>query len=258
MVRSAGNPQVKSAVRALAVLQLFEQLRRGATAKEIGEQLQMPISSTSMLLRTMLGQGYLEFDQSTHTYHPTLRVLSLGHWMTEDAGRPTAAMIHLTEELHRKTGQLVAVGARKGLYAQYVYVIPSVEPAPYEVRNGAIYPLARSTCGWALLARCENHEISRIVGRCNREVLPEPVEPGWLLGEIDRVRETGYAVSFGQVRPSSGAVSMPLPDTVHDAALVIGGMGQRFIEHTDEYLDVMREGIRQYFGTPEISPQARH
>ncbi|MDP3135342.1 MAG: helix-turn-helix domain-containing protein [Burkholderiaceae bacterium] len=244
------DPQVKSAVRVLAVLQLFERLRRPVSAKEISASLDMPVSSTSMLLRTMVSQGYLSFDAASRRYLPTLRVVALGHWMVAGESRSTGALIELTRELWQRTGQLVAIGARKGLFAQYIHVMSPVTPAWYEVPNGAVYPLSRSTCGWALLAPCQDDEISRIVLRSNAERVTQPVEPRWILGQMDRVRREGYAFSFGQVRAGSGAVSMRLPKRVGDGmALVIGGNGKSFVAKSDEYISLMREGIDRHFGS---------
>ncbi|MDB5874280.1 MAG: transcriptional regulator [Ramlibacter sp.] len=249
MARDRCDPDVKSAVRALGVLQLFERVRRAATAKEIGASLGMPVSSTSMLLHTMVSQGYLAFDAESRGYLPTLRVVALGQWMLEGDEHRSAALMELTRDLSKQTGQLVAVGARKGLFAQYIHVIPAATPASYEVPNGAVYPLSRSTCGWALLAPCRDDEISRVVLRSNAELPTKPVEPRWIIDQMARVRRAGYAFSFGQVRPGSGAVSMRLPRCVGDGlALVVGGNGKQFVEKSDEYMHLMRKGIAQHFG----------
>jgi DNA-binding IclR family transcriptional regulator len=72
---------VKSALRAVQVFEFFLEIRRSATAKEIATGLDIPQSSTSMLLRSLRDHGYLDYDQKERTYLPTPRVTLLGAWL---------------------------------------------------------------------------------------------------------------------------------------------------------------------------------
>jgi DNA-binding IclR family transcriptional regulator len=241
-MKRASFPVVKSAARTLAVLELFEELRAPANARHIGEKLRLPISSTSMLLRSMVALGYLSYDQRTRTYLITMRVAALGNWLQQE--RAAKPLLEIIEELHRSTGQLVAIAQRNGLHSQYIHVVPACYPVPYTVRNGARYPLVRSTAGWALISRCRDDEIMRLVTRSNIEAEIPPVSPRWMLSQVKKVREAGHAFSFGQVNPGAGAVSILLPEHFGPSlALVVGGSGQSFIDHADEYASIMRDCI---------------
>ncbi|HYF18084.1 MAG TPA: helix-turn-helix domain-containing protein [Ramlibacter sp.] len=72
---------VKSAVRALEVLELFDRLQREASVGEVARLLGYPLSSTSVLLSTMMGCGYLRAGAAQHTYVPTPRLARLGAWI---------------------------------------------------------------------------------------------------------------------------------------------------------------------------------
>src|SRR5690606_23559085 len=56
----AETPTVKSAARALRVLELFDELRRDARVAEISMRLGYPQSSTSVLLKCLEKAGYLD------------------------------------------------------------------------------------------------------------------------------------------------------------------------------------------------------
>ena len=68
---------VKSAVRVLEVLELFDRLQREASVGEIARELGYPVSSTSMLLGNLLERGYLRHGPDQRSYFPTPRVTLL-------------------------------------------------------------------------------------------------------------------------------------------------------------------------------------
>ncbi|MGY4290712.1 DNA-binding IclR family transcriptional regulator [Bradyrhizobium sp. LM2.7] len=56
-------------------------VRRPCAMSEIGLALGYPPSSTTVLLKTLVGLGYLNFDRRTRVYFPTPKVTSLGDWI---------------------------------------------------------------------------------------------------------------------------------------------------------------------------------
>src|SRR6185369_3903005 len=72
---------VKSCDRALKILELFDVLRREALVSEVSDLLNLPQSSASALLRSMVVMGYLHFNPDTRAYCPTTRVALLGNWI---------------------------------------------------------------------------------------------------------------------------------------------------------------------------------
>lgn len=256
--RADGNvPHVKSAARALAVLEFLDEIRRPATATEIGARLTMPTSSTSVLLRSLVALGYLSCEPATRTYRPTLRISFLGHWLQEDE-KGDARLLRLVHFLNHKTGQLVALATRNGCYTQYIYMRRHAYPVSHVVSSGALYPLVRSTSGWALIAPLPDREISKLVVRSNhddRQSAP-PSSPRQVLAHVETVRRSGYAFSFGQINSGAGAVAILLPDGAapDPLVLVVGGAGESFIAHKDEYVELMHEGIATYMRPPPAAP----
>lgn len=57
---------VKSAERVLRIFELLSANIDGMTIKEISETLQLPQSSTSGLIKTLLNENYLSVNQQNH------------------------------------------------------------------------------------------------------------------------------------------------------------------------------------------------
>ena len=124
---TAGNV-VKSAGRALAILEYFDEIMRPAAAVEIRTRLGMPPSSASALLRSLVNLGYLHYNASRRTYRPTLRVGLLGEW-TQNKYLGSRSLHPLLDELSYATKRLVVLGVRCSLHAQYIHVVRPEEPA---------------------------------------------------------------------------------------------------------------------------------
>ena len=105
---------VKSAGRALQILELFDVLQRNSTVTEIAELLGYPQSSTSVLLRSLTVMGYLDYDVNDRSYITSSKVALLGHWPSSHIvgdGQLTNFMRRVNE----RTGQAVVLAVRNGL-----------------------------------------------------------------------------------------------------------------------------------------------
>lgn len=241
---------VKSAGRVFAVLEYFADVMRPASAVEIRTHLGLPASSTSALLGSLVDLGYLHYDPRRRVYHPTIRVGFLGDWV--EAG---GSMRRLLEDLKRETHQLVVLGARCQLNAQYIQVVRASHSRP--VRCGTLAPLTRTAVGLVLMSKLADADIGRLVTRINAAETPgQRVPRSQLIDKIHAVREDGFAFCYGQVTPGVGAVGMPLPSS-HDQppiVLAVSGSGERFVEQRDDIVGAMRERIQRYGQDLRASP----
>ena len=79
---------------------------------EIAEKLDMPQSSTSVLLKTLANAGYLERDPSGGEYLPSERVSFLGNWVTQLPDR-REGLPDLMRSLSNATGETVLLGRQR-------------------------------------------------------------------------------------------------------------------------------------------------
>jgi DNA-binding IclR family transcriptional regulator len=238
---------VKSAGRALAILEFFSDVRRPASATAIRRAFGLPASSATALLRSLVELGYLHYRPGDRTYIPTVRTELLADWRPHlfSDGRPLNHMLH---QLGESTRQLVVVGARCKSHAQYVHVVRCSDRLR-NVRRGTIAPLTRTAVGWMLLSRLADREIRGLCVRTNAEASADDrISPDWLIDRIDEVRTTGYAFCFGRVTPTAGAVAMalPVPSDQPPLVLAISGTGDAFVQRKDELITMMTTGIAEY------------
>lgn len=126
---------VKSAVRVLEVLELFDRLQREASVVEVARELGYPVSSTSMLLSSLMERGYLRHGANQRSYFPTPRVTLLGAWV-EPRLRPHAEVMRLMAELGEATGETIILAARTRDQAQYLHVVPATTTMRMHVGPG--------------------------------------------------------------------------------------------------------------------------
>jgi DNA-binding IclR family transcriptional regulator len=247
---TAGNV-VKSAGRALAILEYFDEIMRPATAVEIRTRLGLPPSSASALLRSLVNLGYLHYNTSRRTYRPTLRVGLLGEW-TQNKYLGSRSLHPLLDELSYATKRLVVLGVRCSLHAQYIHVVRPEEPAR-QVMPGTLAPLTRTAVGWVLISKLSDSQATRLITRVNAE---EPagkrISLSWLKTQVQEVRDTGYAFCYGHVTPGVGAIGMPLPTANGDppVVLAVSGAGPDFVAQKEDIVVAMRSHVDRYLRCP--------
>ncbi len=127
---------VKSATRVFDMLETFERQRRPLRVADLVESLDAPQSSVSMLLKTLVSQGYLDCNPATREYCPSARVANMCDWVTQLPDRPQA----IPEAMHKlaeQTGETILLGRIEGVHLQYA----AVDPCP---RSPSSSPLCRA------------------------------------------------------------------------------------------------------------------
>ena len=241
---------VKSAGRALEILEFFDEVRREAQVAEIAARLGYPQSSTSVLLKSLAQLGYLDYDARTRTYLPTARVALLGTWLDEGPVRD-GSLIHMLEELSHATGDTIILSARNGIFAHYIHVIQARTALRFHVPQGSRRLVVWSASGFALLAEAEDEQIRALVRRTNAELAPaEPIDARRVLASVRQLRDQGYFFSRGLVTPGAGSIAVPLPRGVdrRDRALAVGisGLLEDLQRKELDVVAAIRDAIARY------------
>src|SRR5215216_4086155 len=95
--RKQNREQVTSVERALSILELLASRNHGLSTSEISRAARVPKSSTSYLLRTLVGRGYVRRDPETGQHTHGIRVLSLGGQAMPGMALRELAMPHLRQ-----------------------------------------------------------------------------------------------------------------------------------------------------------------
>jgi IclR family KDG regulon transcriptional repressor len=216
---------VKSAQRALEILEVFARQRRPLALKEILEELGYPTSSGSALMKSLVALGYLDYDRERRTYFPTMRIAVLGSWVPA-ALFGEGPLLAALEELHAKVGETVVLAVQSDLHAQYVHVIHSAEPLQFRAPPATLRPLARSGMGLVLLAARKDAEIERLRRRINASGDGAMQSREELMARVNEVRARGYAFSKNSISPGLGIIGAALPKGPFGRVAAVGVAGR--------------------------------
>lgn len=242
---------VKSAGRVFAVLELFERQHRSLSVKEISISLGMPQSSASVLLTDMARQGYLEQEENTRQYIPTVRVSLLGQWLSEYFF-VDQRLTHMMNHISAKTGETVLLGVFQDWSVVYAHVVQATTPMRLYVPAGTRRPLHNSGAGLALLAALTDEQITAGFERIRS--VPERANPKLddLLVRVEEVRRNGFAVSADAVTQGAGVVSVPLTKPIAGKPVVLGVGGSSTLvrQNWQSLLESLRTAITLYDDPP--------
>jgi DNA-binding IclR family transcriptional regulator len=247
----AEQKTVKSAARVLEIFEYFDDLQRKSTVMEIADALGYPQSSTSALLRSLVGLGYLIYDPPGRTYITSSRVALLGSWVNSQFV-VEGSLISMLKELNEKTGDTIVLAMRNGLYVQYIHVVQATSHARLHMALGTVRPIAASGAGYAVLSAMSTTEVTRLVMRINAEAEEgHPlIQLRELLDELALIRRKGYAFTCNMVTPGGGMIAALLPRTAGQAQLVvgIGGISEVMRSRETELATILLQQIKSTFG----------
>ncbi len=241
---------VKSAERALLVLELFAIWRRGASASEVEAALDMPQSSTSVLLRSLVDMGYLDYNRADRTYWPTVRVAMLGDWM-RDAVSPQLQTEHV-DELRDHTGETVLIGRRLGASVHYLQIARSGHELQFYVHQGTRRPLCISASGRALLSLLDDQQVLKIARRTVHYATSdiERFDEQALISVVRSIRETGISETDerlgGERDLHAIATLIPARQGDEQFSLCVAGPRERVMRRRDEMIAALREWTATY------------
>ncbi len=224
---------IKSARRVLEVLELFCQRRDALTVGQIATGLGYPQSSTSVLMRSLLELGYVDYLPDRRAYCPTLRVSRLAGWCDDPLF-----------DRHRLAGMLdnvrTATGGSAILAVQHqinLNILMTAEGAvlPPSCMQGAKHPLSASALGLVILAAYDQAVVGRMLRRIHASHVDVPAPQA--TGNIRRARHDGYAISTDGLTPGAAMVAVRLEQPGSERKLAVGVV---------DHLDSIERGVDQY------------
>ncbi|WP_447752264.1 IclR family transcriptional regulator [Sphingopyxis fribergensis] len=239
---------VKSAVRALEVLELFDDLGRRAVVTEIADILGYPVSSTSVLLQTLAACGYLDLDPRDRSYYPTARVALLGH-RTSEGFVTNGPILRLMTDISDRTGAIVILAARSGVGLKYINILQGRGRNAPHIVLGSVRPLTESRGGYAILSRMREREMQRVVTRIRTQSdRPDAVPTLREVQErIDEGRSRGYFFGVDPVVTQGAQLAAAFPDHIaSEMCLIVGGPTASMQSRLSEIVDAISNGSQHH------------
>jgi DNA-binding IclR family transcriptional regulator len=239
---------VKSATRTFEVLELFAERRRPLALNEIYTVLGYPQSSTTNLLKSMVMMGYLNYSRSQRTYQPTMRLASLGSWITGYI-QSKGGFRELVDEMQRRTDETVGLSTQNDLFVQYLFLKTPDHDFKNAPPDGTMRLLVDSSGGLAMMSRMSDCAIEKLCRYTNYyEMGSERVVPDAIIKSIKIIRRVGYCYLPNRPTPDVSSISIALDHDLHGIPLSIGvgGLAERIDGRKTEILKIMREMIADF------------
>lgn len=226
------TPQVKSASRVFAILELFARRREPLRLKDVADALDLPTSSAAAILKSITAQGYFTFDAKARSYLPSPRLAQLVTWMPV---RPfeEGIVFETMRRLRHRTRELIVLAVANGIYLEYVQTLRSSEGLQLYIRPGTRRLLVQTGTGWLFLGRMPEADALAIYDAtiAAGALGPHEFSPSDLLERLasHRTSEISFVRARDLLRPvghwGGGMVSRLLPVPAGHRSLAIGVAG---------------------------------
>ncbi|MDF8334946.1 helix-turn-helix domain-containing protein [Novosphingobium cyanobacteriorum] len=246
--------KIKSADRVLEIFEMFSADRQEVTVMDVARTLNVPQSSTSELLGSLVRRGYLQRDRAARTFRPTARVALLGAWVQPQLFRH-GRLLPMMDSLQEETGEGVVLASMIGLDIKHVHVVG--DSLPEALASGTEHHVLHSPFGIALLSAMYRGNVRALVHRLNAESDPSlHVRYSDLEVQLNRASKQGYVV--GELGNGVAAVVVLLPQRLGEEQLVIGiaGSSERIHASCGQLVQTLRGAIANRF-VPRTRPELR-
>lgn len=225
---------VKSAARALEILELFAERREPLNATQIATALGYPKSSLSVLLRSLISQGYLSASRGDGGLFPTLRLTRLGDWVPA-ALLGSETLLPLLSALRDRTGETVTLTIPVDLNMRCIHALIGTHPISLQVEEGVTFPTIGTAIGTMYLATQDDAVARALFDRWVKQT-PARSSGKWsdLEREIAKARATGFSRAYDIVLPDTGAIAMPIRSGPGGDILIVGVAGLNHRIHQSE------------------------
>lgn len=254
------NGSVKSAERVFQILEYFARTREPARLSDIAMDLAFPVSSVSALLKCMVTQGYMDYDEQRRRYIPSARLAHLGCWLSFDTYEQTDVL----EEMYRLrevAQESVVLATPSDIYLEYVETLHGWDSI--NIRRGTRRLMVQTGTGWLFLARMTPEQARLIYRRtiAAGELRSEEFTEKAFMEKVAAHREMDLSFVHARelLRPTAhwGAamISMIIPTPPGHRPLAIGahGLSARLEEKSDAISSELRRISKALRGSLDTS-----
>lgn len=213
---------VKSALRALEILELVAQYREGVSFVELVERLPYPKSSLHGLLQTITAKRWLTFDPEERLYSIGVKPFEIGQSFMRSRDLVVRARQYL-REANLELDETVQLGILDDLDVVYIDKAEGTRPLRLISNVGSRLPAYVTGIGKALLSGLTDAELERrFAGVELQGYTAETITSGDELIKVLQVaRRQGYALDDGEYTYGVYCVAVPIKNS---SGTVVAGM----------------------------------
>ncbi len=209
----AASGDVKSALRVINILDLLGRWGGARTHAQIAEELNIPKSSLTQVLGTLVRHDYLAFDPDTRGYSlgRTIHDLSSGVRSTRQLADVAGPVL---EWLTEKTGESSALNLREGDVHRVAATVLSSQRIVAHLKLGDRAPLHATSGGQTILAYLPQERREEYLARARFERFARNtlMEAQSVRDKLDQIRSDGFATVIEEFTPRIGGIARPILD----------------------------------------------
>lgn len=220
---------VKTADRTLDVIELFAREQRPLSLSEIAAILDMPVSSSHGLIKTMQARGYLYELGRRQGYYPTKKLGIMANAIS--AATPILdTLAPVLAQLRDTTGETVVLVKRQGDAVTYLDVFESSQSVRFMPKVGETKPLHSTASGKAILGTLAPALLAKTLAQIPLTAITERtlVDPQRLTKDIEQGRKRGWYHIVGENVPDLMSVAAPVQVGGDLYIVALGGPIGRF------------------------------
>lgn len=206
----AGN--VKSAIRTLKILELFASNNQPLSLRDITSILDLPKSSTYMLLNTLVEERYIE---ETHSKKFQLAGLipSNRNWLDGWAGVIRRAALPEMDKLLQQFNESVVLGRlTSSMEVQIISARQSTSEMALQIGKKPIIPAWCSCMGHAMLAKLPKDQVARYLQHSSRKKITNQTATSVeeILEKLNQWQLCGYALNIDERINGASGIAVPI------------------------------------------------
>jgi IclR family transcriptional regulator, KDG regulon repressor len=241
-----GGSQSNSVRRALAILEFLKDSDRRRNLSEISRKLSLPKSTTSVLLSTLAGMGYVTRDATERRYSLTTKSYGLGLELLNQLDLSRRSRTTL-ESIAATLSVTAHVAVLEGDQALFVNKADCVQQPCCDIYPGRRTDLQCTAVGKILLAYLSEEEQRAFLARHRsiRHTTRTIASPEGLMEEFAWIRKRGYAFDDQEQELNVRCLAVSVSSDEQRPVAALGITGTLFeirldnIEHLAAYLKKM-------------------
>jgi DNA-binding IclR family transcriptional regulator len=191
--------KVKSADRVLDIFELFTGGTDSYNLSEISKNLNMPPSSTYLILQNMLNRGYLEVDKTGKQFRIGYKLFTIRNRYIQNTSL-TGEFYQIADKISEDLNETVALSVKSGNQLLYLGEKVSNQALRFMPNQGETFPLHATASGKILLADLTEAELLALYPQEKLEQVTNKTISSLkqLRLELDKVREQGIGYNLGE------------------------------------------------------------
>jgi IclR family transcriptional regulator, KDG regulon repressor len=210
-MRASTKPSVGSVQRAFSILELLNSSKRGWNISEMSRKLEIPKSTTHVLISTLEQLGYIKQHRPTRRFQLTTKMFGLGRKALDVIPLPDAALPHL-RWLVQETGFTAHVGILEKNQVVFVQKVDGPGVIKFDTYIGKCSDLHCTGLGKSLVAFQAEDSIKALLSsysynRFTKKTITSRTD---FLAELERVRTQGYSMDDEEEELGIRCVAAPI------------------------------------------------